>query len=122
MARPALPFSVDFGGGNTALFRRMEEDGPDSRSVTLHAGLFANDAAFREWITAIRMNTAPRRSVLIALLDDRGAPRITWTLTGARPTRITGTDLQSEGNEVAVESLELAYETLIVTLREEGRV
>ena len=35
-----------------------------------------------------------------------------WTLTNAWPTKITATDLKSEGNEVAVETLELAHEGL----------
>jgi len=38
-----------------------------------------------------------------------------WTLGNAFPVKITGTDLKSDGNEVAVETLELAYETLTVT-------
>jgi phage tail-like protein len=35
-----------------------------------------------------------------------------WTLNNAWPTKITGTDLKSE-NEIAVESVEMAYETLV---------
>jgi hypothetical protein len=35
-----------------------------------------------------------------------------WTAAGA--ITITGTDLKSTGNEVAVESIELAFETLDV--------
>jgi phage tail-like protein len=38
-----------------------------------------------------------------------------WTLNNAWPTKITGTNLKSEGNEVAVESIELAFETLTVS-------
>jgi len=40
---------------------------------------------------------------------------MSWTLNNALPTKITGTDLKSEANEVATESLELAYETLVVS-------
>ena len=39
---------------------------------------------------------------------------MTWTLTNAWPTKVTGTDLKSDGSEVAIESLEIAYETLTV--------
>ncbi|HET7461940.1 MAG TPA: phage tail protein [Longimicrobium sp.] len=114
---PTLDFSADLGGGITARFRSVEvmEDGAPGAAghVTLHAGLFSNGAPFHEWVAAIRMNTAPRRTVIITLQGERGAPRMTWTLNGARPTRITGTDLGLDGNEVAVESLEIAYETLV---------
>ena len=57
------------------------------------------------------------KQVAVALLcfaDEKGAAKMTWTLNNAWPTKITGTDLKSEGNEVAVESIEIAYETLVV--------
>jgi phage tail-like protein len=37
-----------------------------------------------------------------------------WTLANAWPTKITSTELKSEGNEVAVESIEIAHEGLTV--------
>ena len=51
------------------------------------------------------MNTIKRRTVVINLLDETGAPKMTWTLNNAWPTKITGTDLKSDGNEVAVEAV-----------------
>ncbi len=60
------------------------------------------------------MNTIKRETVVIKLLDETGAPTMTWTLTNAWPTKITGTDLKSEANEVAVETLELAHEGLTI--------
>jgi phage tail-like protein len=35
---------------------------------------------------------------------------MTWILTNAWPTKITGTDLKSDANEVTVETIELAHE------------
>ena len=60
------------------------------------------------------MNTIKRETVVIKLLDESGSPTMTWTLTNAWPTKITGTDLKSEANEVAVETLELAHEGLTI--------
>ncbi len=56
------------------------------------------------------MNTVKRETVTIQLLDETGSPTMTWTLANAWPTKITGTDMKSDGNEVAVEMLELAHE------------
>jgi phage tail-like protein len=39
---------------------------------------------------------------------------MTWTLNNAWPTKITPTDMKSDGNEAAIESIEIAYETIKV--------
>lgn len=83
-------------------------------NVTMRKGIFVNDQAFWDWYNEIKMNTIERRTVVVSLLDEEGNPKMTWTLNNAWPTKITGTDLKSEGNEVAVESVEIAYETLVV--------
>ena len=83
-------------------------------NVTMRKGIFVNDTHFWDWYSEIQLNTIERRTVVISLLDESGAPKTTWTLNNAWPTKITGTDLKSEGSEVAVESVEIAFETLVV--------
>ncbi|WP_321296698.1 phage tail protein [Marinifilum fragile] len=46
----------------------------------------------------------------LRLLDERGKPAMSWKLHNAWPTKITSTDLKEEGDEVAIELLEIAYE------------
>jgi len=48
------------------------------------------------------------------LCDEAGKATMSWTLANAWPTKITGTDLKSDGNEVAVETLEVAHEGLTI--------
>ena len=84
-------------------------------NVTLKKGILARDAKLWAWYGEVKLNIIKRRTVVINLLDETGSPKMTWTLNNAWPTKITGTDLKSESNEVAVESLEIAYETLSVT-------
>jgi phage tail-like protein len=60
------------------------------------------------------MNTIKRVPVTISLLDEAGAPTMVWTLTNAWPTKITATDLNAEGNEVAIESIDIAHEGLTI--------
>ena len=86
-----------------------------SGNVTLRKGIFVNDTKFWTWYDEIKMNTAARHTISIALLDETGTPKTTWTLNNAFPTKINTTDLKTEGNEIAVESLEIAYETLVVS-------
>ena len=66
------------------------------------------------WFDAIKLNTIERSTIVINLLDETGQPAMTWTLNNAFPIKITGTDLKSQGNEVAVESIDIAFETLTV--------
>ncbi len=81
-------------------------------NVTMRKGTFVNDEKFWAWHAEIKMNTIKRCTVVIRLLDEAGAPKMVWTLRNAWPTRITGTDIKSQGNEVAVESIAIALGTL----------
>jgi phage tail-like protein len=46
----------------------------------------------------------------IVLLDRAGNERVRWNFINAWPARWTGPSLMSEGNDVAIETLELAHE------------
>lgn len=131
---PEFSFSVSFGDNNAVSFQEISgleseiqvaehRDGNSPtkmpgleplHSVTMRKGLFANDSQFWDWYNKIKMSTIDRRAVVISLLDEEGDVKTTWTLNNAWPTKITGADLESEGNEVAVESVEIAYETMII--------
>lgn len=83
-------------------------------NVTLRKGIFVNDTALWDWFNQIKMNTIARQTIVVNLLDETAAPKMVWTLNNAFPIKVTGTDLKSEGNEVAVESLELSFETMTI--------
>lgn len=85
-------------------------------NVTMRKGIFVKDDKLFAWFNSIKLNTIARSTVVISLLDEAGAPAMTWTLNNAFPIKITGTDLKSQGNEVAVESIDIAYETLTVAI------
>ena len=78
-------------------------------------GIFNNDNIFLSWYSQIKMNTIRRTTVIIRLLDDAGKVAMQWTLNNAWPTKITSYDLKSDGNEIAIETLEIAYEQLIIS-------
>lgn len=84
-------------------------------NVTMKKGIFKADNKFWVWFNDIKMNTIKRVPVTISLLDEAGAPTMVWTLANAWPTKITGTDLKAEGNEVAVESIEIVHEGLTIS-------
>ena len=107
---------IEYRADNSPTFSTIKMPGiQKSGNVTLKKGIFAKDNKFVEWQRNIKLNTTQRTTVTIKLLDDSGAPVMTWTLANAWPTKITGTDMKSDGNEVAVESIEIAHEGATVS-------
>ncbi|WP_353778009.1 phage tail protein [Winogradskyella sp. 3972H.M.0a.05] len=84
-------------------------------NITMKRGVFVNDNTFWDWHKEITMNIIKRRTVLIKLLDEKGKVTMQWQLDNAWPTKITSTDLKSDGNEVAVDTIEIAHEKLTIT-------
>lgn len=106
---------IEYRHGNSPVFSTIKMPGMiKSGNVTMKKGVFVNDNKFWDWYSQIKLNTIERITVTIKLLDEGGNPTMVWTLTNAFPTKITGTDLKSDGNEVAVETIEIAHEGLTI--------
>jgi phage tail-like protein len=107
---------IEYRNSNSPLFSVQKMPGIKKYSnVTMKRGIFVNDNTFWKWHAEIKMNTVKRRTVLIKLLDESGGVTMQWQLDNAWPTKITSTDLKSEGNEVAVDTLEIAHEQITIT-------
>jgi phage tail-like protein len=83
-------------------------------NVTMKKGVFKGDNKFWDWFNEIKMNVIKRKAITISLLDETGGVTMVWTLANAWPTKITSTDLKSEGNEVAIETIEIVHEGLTI--------
>jgi phage tail-like protein len=106
---------IEYRHGDSPIFSTVKMPGiAKFGNVTLKKGTFVNDNNFWTWYNAIKMNTIKRETVVIQLLDESGSPTMTWSLSNAWPTKISGTDLKSDSNEVAVESIELAHEGIVI--------
>lgn len=106
---------IEYRKGDSNVFSTVKMPGISKFSnITLKKGIFVGDNKFWDWYNEIQLNTITRQSVVISLLNEKGTPTMVWTLKNAWPTKITGTDLKSDGNEVAVETLELAHEGLTI--------
>lgn len=106
---------IEYRHGDSPVFSAIKMPGLKKYgNVTMKKGVFKSDNKFWDWFNQIKMNTVKRVPVTISLLDEEGKPTMVWTLTRAWPTKITGTDLKAEGNEVAVETIEVAHEGLTI--------
>lgn len=106
---------IKYRQGDSPIFSPVKMPGLKKYgNVTMKKGIFKGDNKFWDWLNEIKMNTIKRVPITISLLDEAGAPTMVWTLANAWPTKITGTDLKAEGNEVAVESIEIVHEGLTI--------
>lgn len=107
---------IEYRKSNSPLFSTEKMPGIIKYgNVTMKRGIFINDNTFWNWHAEIGMNTIKRKTILIKLLDESGKVTMQWSLHNAWPTKITSTDLKSDGNEVAVDMIEIVYEQLTIT-------
>ena len=106
---------IEYRAGKSPVFSPIRMPGiKKHNNITLNKGTFKSKNKFWDWFSQIKMNTVNRVPVTISLLDESGAPIMVWTLANAWPTKIAGTDLESDANEVAIESIEIAHEGLTI--------
>jgi len=107
---------IEYRHGNSKTYSAIKMPGITKvGNVTLKRGIFKSDNSFWDWYSSIQQNTIKRQTVVISLLDEQKATTMQWTLSNAWPTKFSGADLKSDGNEVAVHTIELAFETLSVS-------
>lgn len=106
---------IEYRHGDSPVYAAIKMPGLKKYgNITMKKGVFKGDNKFWDWFNQIKMNTIKRVPVTISLLDESGKPTMVWTLMNAWPTKITGTDLKAQGNEVAIETIEVAHEGLTI--------
>ncbi|MGD1847035.1 MAG: phage tail protein [Salibacteraceae bacterium] len=106
---------IEYRHGDSPVFSNIKMPGlAKFGNVTMRKGVFVSDNSYWDWYSQIKMNTIKRITVTISLLDETGNPTMVWTLANAWPTKIVATDLKSDGNEVAIETIEIAHEGLTI--------
>lgn len=79
--------------------------------ISLERGIAA-DADLWHWAKKTTDGLAERKNGSIVLRDETGAEKIRWNFREAWPTKWTGASFNASGNEVAIETLEIAHEGL----------
>jgi phage tail-like protein len=83
-------------------------------NIVCKRGVVAGDNDFFAWLSTVKLNTVERRDLVISLLNEEHNPVMTWKVHRAFPVKVEGPQLKASGNEVAIESIELAHEGLEV--------
>ena len=132
---PVFHFKVEWGGSNVGfseasgltqelqLIEYRDGNSPDYstikmpglhkyNNITLKRGVIKKDNDFFKWLNTVKMNTIERRDLTISLLDEEHKAVMVWKARAAFPVKVEGPGLKASGNEVAIESIEIAHEGL----------
>lgn len=111
---------IEYREGNSKKYNKTKQPGLTKfANVTLKRGTFeGNFEYYKEWRKTVlfqegnKTGSQYRRTVTLKLLNESHEPIITWKLLNAWPSKIQSTDLKADGNEVAIETMELVHEGL----------
>lgn len=118
---------IEFRQGNSGSLAPVKLPGLVKHgNVTLKMGYILN-SPFKTWVMGCvseMREQPPRQNVTIELIDiNAGAPKSTvessvgptqWILTNAWVTKYNAPDLDAKNSDVAIESVEIAYEELVI--------
>lgn len=109
---------IEYRHGASPEFSKTKMPGMQKYSnITLKRGSFQSDNEYFEWWNTVKLNTIERRDITISLLNEEHEPLIVWKIKNAWPLKVQSTDLKADGNEVAIETIELAHEGLTMEYR-----
>lgn len=80
-------------------------------NIVLRRGI-TDDQDLYEWHRTAVEGNIERRNGSLVMLDRRGEEKLRWNFFNAWPAAWRGPTLTAEGNNVAIETLELAHEGL----------
>lgn len=107
---------IEYRHGDSPVFSTIKMPGlKKSSNVTLKKGVVSNGSNFQDMLNQRTSNTIQRLPMTITLQDEAGESTMTWTLQNAWPTKISGTDLKSNNSEIAIETMEIAHEGVVIT-------
>jgi phage tail-like protein len=105
--------SIDYREGSSPEYHVMKMPGmPQYSNITLKRGMVKSDNEFFQWLNTVKLNNIDRRDITITLLNEEHEPVVSWKVKKAFPCKVEGPSLNSTGNEVAIESIELCHEGL----------
>ena len=107
---------IEYRNGDSKEYSKLRMAGLRKyANIALKRGTFASDNEFFEWWkTGALLGDVERRDVTISLLNEAHEPVVVWKVKRAWPIKVTATDLKADGNEVAIESMELVHEGLVI--------
>lgn len=106
--------AIEYRHGDSKAFSKIKMPGMRKYSnITMKRGTFSGKKEFYDWLKEIQDDRANvRRDVIIKLLNEKHEPMMSWKASRCFPVKVQASDLKSDGNEVAIETIEIAHEEL----------
>lgn len=104
---------IEYRDGSSPEYHKIKMPGMQKfGNITMKRGKFKSDNEFYDWWNTHNLNQIERRDITISLLNENHEPVFVWKVRNAWPVKVNATDLKSDGNEVAIETIEIAHEGL----------
>ncbi|MFT3947212.1 MAG: phage tail protein [Agriterribacter sp.] len=111
---------IEYREGNMPSYNKTKQPGLTKYTdIVLKRGIVMDDLEFfTEWAKTAMFQEGKekyRRNVTIKLLNEEHKPIIVWSVAKAWPSKYQSTDLKADGNEIAIETLTLVHEGLVMS-------
>jgi phage tail-like protein len=107
--------AVDYRTGDSPDYSMVKMPGLRKyNNITLKRGITKSDNEFFLWLNTVKLNDIERRDITVSLLNEKHEPVMVWQAHNAFPVKVEGPGLKASGNEVAIESIEIAHEGLVL--------
>jgi len=104
---------IAYRDGSSPVYSNIQMPGQfEWSALVCKRGTVAGDTDFYAWIRTINLNQVERRDITISLLNENHEPMFVWKALNAFPSKVQASDLKADGNEVAIETLEITHEGL----------
>lgn len=112
---------IEYRHGDSETFSKMKMPGMAKyTNLVCKKAIFESDDRILEMYNKLYnkeyYSGDARPDILCELLDEQGNTVMAWNIQKAIPIKLTGPSLKSDGNEVAVESIEFVHEGITTSL------
>lgn len=113
---------IEYRHGASKEYSKTKQPGMIKYSnITLKRGTFQSDNEYYDWWKenvffqeGNSTGSKYRRDITVSMLNEEHEPIVVWKIKNAWALKVQSTDLKADGNEIAVETIELAHEGLTI--------
>lgn len=106
---------IDYREGVSPEYSHRKMPGQHRYSnLILKRGMVPGNTDFFNWMKTVQTGQTERRDLIVRLLNEEHNPVYVWKLRNAFPVKYSGPHLNSMSSQLAVETLEIAYESMDV--------